>query len=136
MDEGIQPLAVGRHHEGRGTHREQPRPIFMPFFTQVRGETVWKFGMGPERGLRKRPGWVEGVPIGRLLPPKKCSPDTFGYFPNSFGRGFLGSTYSSGPTRKRADLQGLGIALRRYRASSTSFSVLRSFPSWRSAARF
>ena len=39
-------------------------------FTPVRGETVWKFGMGPERGLRKRPGWVEGVPIGRLLPPK------------------------------------------------------------------
>ena len=28
------------------------------------------------------------------------------------------------------------MAFRSYRASSTSFSVLRSFPSWRSAARF
>src|SRR5918994_7247307 len=113
MDEGIQPLAVGRHHEGRGTHREQPRPIFMPFFTQVRGETVWKFGMGPERGLRKRPGWVEGVPIGRLLPPKKCSPDAFGYFPNSFGRRILRTS-----PKRRSETFGL-------RASRPAGLVLR-----------
>jgi hypothetical protein len=57
-----------------------------PLFTLLRGETVWKFGMDPERGLRERPGWVEGVPIGQRLLPRKCSRDAFGYFPNSFER--------------------------------------------------
>jgi hypothetical protein len=47
-------------------------------------ETVWKFEMGPESGLRKRPEGIEGVPIGRLLPPKKRARDAFSYFPNSF----------------------------------------------------
>jgi hypothetical protein len=49
-------------------------------------ETVWKIGMGPELGLRKRPRWVEGVPISRLLAPKMCARDAFSYFPNSFYR--------------------------------------------------
>jgi hypothetical protein len=49
--------------------------------------------------------------------------------------GILGSPHSHGPIRKRADRTG-GMAFRSYRASSTSFRVLRSFLSWRSAARF
>src|SRR5918995_2644873 len=69
--------------------RAATRRSSYPLFTQERGETVWKFGMGPERGLRERPGWVEGVPISRLLLPKKCSRDAFSYFPNSFGKRFL-----------------------------------------------
>src|SRR5215207_1732683 len=51
-------------------------------------ETVWKFGMGPKSGLRKRPKGVEGVSIGRLLVPKKRSRDAFSYFPNSFSTHF------------------------------------------------
>jgi hypothetical protein len=47
-------------------------------------ETVWKFGMGPKSGLRKCPKGVEGVYIGRLLPPRKCRRNAFSYFPNSF----------------------------------------------------
>src|SRR5215217_7482229 len=47
-------------------------------------ETVWKFGVGSESELRKRPTGLEGVPIGRLLPPKKRAWDAFSYFPNSF----------------------------------------------------
>jgi hypothetical protein len=53
-------------------------------FTGVRGETVWKFGMGPESGLQERSEGIEGVPIGRLLPPKERGRDAFSYFPNSF----------------------------------------------------
>jgi hypothetical protein len=53
-------------------------------FYELRPETVWKFGIGPESGLREQPRGVEGVPIGRLLPPKKCGRDAFSYFPNSF----------------------------------------------------
>jgi hypothetical protein len=36
--------------------------------------------------LLKRPRGAEGVPIGRLLPPKKRCRDAFSYFPNSFRR--------------------------------------------------
>src|SRR5919112_6875004 len=45
--------------------------------------------------------------------------------------GFLGSPHSPGPTPKTflADLTG-DMVLRCYPASSTSFSVFRSFPSW------
>jgi hypothetical protein len=46
--------------------------------------------MGPELGLRKRPRWVEGVPISRLLAPRMCARDAFSYFPNSLGREILG----------------------------------------------
>jgi hypothetical protein len=53
-------------------------------FSYSLSETVWKFGMGPKLGLRKRPKGVEGVSIGRLLVLKKRSPDAFSYFPNSF----------------------------------------------------
>jgi hypothetical protein len=59
---------------------EWPRPFFLPLFTGVRGETVWKIGMGPESGLRKRPRGVEGVPIGHFLGAKKHGRDAFGYF--------------------------------------------------------
>src|ERR687898_580701 len=31
----------------------------MPLFTQVRGETVWKSGIGPESELRRRPRGAE-----------------------------------------------------------------------------
>src|SRR5215212_7705367 len=48
--------------------------------------------MGPKSRLRKRSIGVEGVPIGRLLSPEKRRPDAFGYFPNSFGRGVLGTS--------------------------------------------
>ena len=54
-------------------------------FTEVRGETVWKFEMGAESGLRKQLRGIQGSPIGRLLAPKKCARETFRYFPNSFG---------------------------------------------------
>ena len=47
-------------------------------------ETVWKVVMGSEPGVRKRRKEVDGVPIGCLLPPKKCARETFSYFPNSF----------------------------------------------------
>src|SRR4051794_11859693 len=47
--------------------------------------------MGPESGLRKWPRGVEGVPIGRLLAPKKGGRDAFSYFPNSFKSAILGS---------------------------------------------
>jgi len=64
-----------------------PTPRTHPtLFTHLRGETVWKFGMGPKSGLRKRPKGVQGVSIGRLLAPNKRSQDAFSYFPNSFGR--------------------------------------------------
>ena len=67
-----------------------------PYSSQMakveRGETVWKFGIDPKSGLRKRPKGVEGVYIGRLLAPKKRSRDSFSYFPNSFGRGILRSS--------------------------------------------
>jgi hypothetical protein len=43
-------------------------------------------------GLLKRPRGAEGVPIGRLLPPKKRCRDAFSYFPNSFIRGILRSS--------------------------------------------
>jgi hypothetical protein len=33
----------------------------------VYGETVWKFGIAPESGLRERPRGVQGVPIRALL---------------------------------------------------------------------
>jgi hypothetical protein len=56
-------------------------------------ETVWKFGMGPESGLRKWPRGVEGVPIGRLLAPKKGGRDAFSYFPNSFSRDCLENSW-------------------------------------------
>jgi hypothetical protein len=39
------------------------RPSSLPLFTGVRGETVWKFGIGTETGLRERPRGAEGVPI-------------------------------------------------------------------------
>src|SRR5215204_5389658 len=47
-------------------------------------ETVWKIGMGPERGVPKANERVETVPIGRFLAPKKHGREAFGYFPNSF----------------------------------------------------
>jgi hypothetical protein len=52
-------------------------------------ETVWKIGMGPERGVPKANERVETVPIGRFLAPKKHGREAFGYFPNSFSR-YLG----------------------------------------------
>jgi hypothetical protein len=47
-------------------------------------ETVWKIGIGPESGLRKRPRVVEGVSISHPLPQKKHGREAFSYFPNSF----------------------------------------------------
>jgi hypothetical protein len=61
-----------------------PGLCFHTLFTELPGETVWIFGMYPESGLRKRPRGVQGVPIGRLLAPKKCARDAFSYFPSSF----------------------------------------------------
>src|SRR5215218_10717680 len=45
-------------------------------------------------GATKRPRGVKEVPIGCLLAPKKSARDTFCYFPNSFGRGILGSSFA------------------------------------------
>jgi hypothetical protein len=39
---------------------------------------------GADSGLRKQSRGVEGVPIGRLLRPKKCARDAFSSFPNGF----------------------------------------------------
>src|SRR5215212_2864989 len=47
-------------------------------------ETVWKSGMGPESGPRKRSRGVVGAPIGRSLGGKKRDRDALGSFPNSF----------------------------------------------------
>jgi hypothetical protein len=43
------------------------------------GETVWKFGIGRERG-------VEGVPIRAPLAAREARWDAFGYFHTSLGR--------------------------------------------------
>jgi hypothetical protein len=51
------------HHQGlRGESAASkgrgivPRPFlfFLPLFTEVRGETVWKIGISPEMGFRRR----------------------------------------------------------------------------------
>jgi hypothetical protein len=52
-------------------------------------ETVWKFEMGGESGLRKWLRRVQGSPIGRFLAPKKCAREAFRYFPNSFSTTFM-----------------------------------------------
>ena len=43
---------------------------FVPLFTQVRGETVWKIGSGSESGLRGPSRGGKGASIGRFLLPK------------------------------------------------------------------
>jgi|SRR5215208_4984184 len=60
----------------------------LPTSENAPSQTVWKFGVDPELGLRKRPRGVEGVSIGRILPLKKGAPDAFSYFPNSFSKSF------------------------------------------------
>ena len=46
-----------RWSPGRGSCQLQP--YILPLFTQVPGETVWKFGVGPELGLREQSRGVE-----------------------------------------------------------------------------
>jgi hypothetical protein len=60
--------------------------LLLAIIPRLLRETVWNFAMSPESGLRKRPRWVEGVPIGCFLAPKKRAPDAFSYFPNSLRR--------------------------------------------------
>src|SRR5215217_4813090 len=74
--------------------------LISSLFTQVRGETVWKIGMGPESGLRKRPRGVEGVPIGHFLDGNKHGQDAFGYFPNSFSEYFIDGTSANRLSQK------------------------------------
>src|SRR5215212_4005485 len=57
-------------------------------------ETVWKIGRGCGSGFRKQPRGVEGAPIGRFLPPNKPGREAFGYFPNSFSRDCLESSWT------------------------------------------
>jgi hypothetical protein len=68
------------------------RPFILPLFTEVRGETVWKSGIGPEWGSESgQEEWKES-PFGCILSPQRRAPDALGYFPNSFWRGILGSS--------------------------------------------
>ena len=53
-----------------------PGPFLLPLFTRARGETVWKSGMGPKSGFRKRPSEVVAA--------KKGGRNALVYFPNGF----------------------------------------------------
>src|SRR5215218_1229813 len=57
-------------------------------------------------GATKRPRGVKEVPIGCLLAPKKSARDTFCYFPNSFGRGILGSSDAPSCIDRPRELRG------------------------------
>jgi hypothetical protein len=55
-------------------------------FTQVRGETVWKFGTRSESGLSRAARRGEEESICLLLLPKTRVEEPSGHFPNSFTR--------------------------------------------------
>ena len=75
-----------------GRDHKVSRPSFLPLFTQVRGETVWKIGIGAESGFRRRPRGGKEAQLGRFLESKKHGREVLGYFPNSFGRDLLRSS--------------------------------------------
>src|SRR5215208_437158 len=57
-------ILANEQRDGKGDRRTHRRgQAAQTLFTQVPGETVWKFGIGPESGLREQPRGVEGVPI-------------------------------------------------------------------------
>src|SRR5215218_10415475 len=94
-----------RHHvSGRSPVLGPPETFRVVFhlpgtilFTEVRGETVWKSGIGPEWGSESgQEEWKES-PFGCILSPQRRAPDALGYFPNSFGRGILGSSRLQAP---------------------------------------
>ena len=66
---------------------EHPYPFHSQMAKVERGETVWKIGMCPESGLRKRPTGVERVPIGRFLPQKKPGSKAVSRFSKLFRKG-------------------------------------------------
>jgi hypothetical protein len=48
-----------------------PTLPFLALFTRVRGETVWKFGIGPESGSESGQEGSKESRFGRLLPPER-----------------------------------------------------------------
>jgi hypothetical protein len=53
-------------------------------FSYSLSETVWKIGMAPESGFRKRPTGIESASIGSFSTPKNRGRGTLDHFPNSF----------------------------------------------------
>ena len=108
-------MSVGqadRFREGRRRQRHRPHPVGLrarvtdqefltfPLFTLVRGETVWKIGIGADVGCSEWPKQDEDVPLRPLEPLETGDQVPSSYFPNSFGKGVLGSPHSPDPTPK------------------------------------
>jgi hypothetical protein len=58
------------------------------YFPNSFSETVWKIGISPEMGFRRRSRGAKEAAISRFLPPQKRAREALGYFPNSFSTHF------------------------------------------------
>jgi hypothetical protein len=65
----------------------------MTLIHERRGETVWKIRMGSTLRSHESRKRCKKHPYRRFAPPTGRRPDPSTYFPNSFGRGILGSSY-------------------------------------------
>ena len=62
--------------------------LFLPLFTGVRGETVWKIGMAGELGDQKADKMGRKALIGRCLPPKRHGRRGLQLFSKQFRKGY------------------------------------------------
>jgi hypothetical protein len=65
----------------------------------VRGETVWKIGMGAESGVRQPPGEAKRFRSGAFLHQRPTVDLLSGDFPNSFGREIMRTSPLRGSQR-------------------------------------